>query len=114
LSLAASGRLSELDSLDWDERPAVCVVMAAEGYPDTYTKGKEISGLHDAAAITGAKVFHAGTTTKDMKVLTNGGRVLGVTAIGETLADAKARAYAAVEQISWQGGWCRSDISDKA
>ena len=114
LSLAASGRLCELESLEWDDRPTVCVVMAAEGYPEDYKKGLEISGLSEADEVPGAKVFHAGTTAKDMKVLTAGGRVLGVTAIGDTLADAKAQAYAATEKISWQGSWYRTDISDKA
>ena len=114
LSLAASGRLCELDSLDWDERSAVCVVMASEGYPDSYAKGKQIHGLDAADSVPGAKVFHAGTAAKDMKVLTDGGRVLGVTALGQTLADAKESAYAAVGKIGWEGGWCRSDISDKA
>ncbi|MFY9257095.1 MAG: phosphoribosylamine--glycine ligase [Fuerstiella sp.] len=114
LSLAASGRLCELESLEWDDRPTVCVVMAAEGYPEDYKKGLEISGLSEADDVPGAKVFHAGTTAKDMKVLTAGGRVLGVTAIGDNLAEAKANAYAAAEKISWQGSWYRTDISDKA
>ncbi len=114
LSLAASGRLCELEPLEWDERPAVCVVMAAKGYPDKYGKGKEIHGLEEAAMVTDAKVFHAGTVAKDQKVLSDGGRVLGVTALGNTLAEAKTAAYSAVERISWDGGWCRTDISDKA
>lgn len=114
LSLAASGRLAELEGLDWDPRPAVCVVMAAEGYPGSYKKGQAIDGLDNADRCQDAKVFHAGTTAKDMKVLTNGGRVLGVTALGSNLDDAKANAYRAVNQIAWDGGWFRTDISDKA
>ncbi|MEZ6130968.1 MAG: phosphoribosylamine--glycine ligase [Planctomycetaceae bacterium] len=114
LSLAASGRLSELEGLEWDPRPAVCVVMASEGYPDSYQKGRVISGLEEAAAIPDTQVFHAGTTAKDMQVLNDGGRVLGITAVGETLADAKAAAYRAVSRIRWDGGWYRTDISDKA
>lgn len=114
LSLAASGRLAELEGLDWDERPAVCVVMASEGYPGKYRNGRAIEGLDNADRCRDAKVFHAGTTAKDMSVLTNGGRVLGVTALGPTLSDAKANAYSAVNQITWDGGWFRTDISDKA
>jgi len=114
LSLAACGRLSELDCLEWDPRPAVCVVMASEGYPDSYQKGRVINGLSDASAVSNTQVFHAGTTAKDMQVLNDGGRVLGVTSLGDTLADAKATAYRAVNQIQWDGGWYRTDISDKA
>ncbi|MEZ6061242.1 MAG: phosphoribosylamine--glycine ligase [Planctomycetaceae bacterium] len=114
LSLAADGRLAELEGLDWDPRPAVCVVMASEGYPGDYEKGREISGIDEADAMPDVKVFHAGTVEKDSRILNAGGRVLGVTATGATIADAKVAAYAAVEQIHWAGGWCRSDISDKA
>lgn len=114
LSLAASGRLSETEGLDWDARPAVCVVMASEGYPESYEKGRVIEGIEDADALGDTKVFHAGTTPKDMQVLNDGGRVLGVTAIGDSIADAKAAAYRAVSKISWDGGWNRTDISDKA
>lgn len=114
LSLAASGRLAELEGLDWDPRPAVCVVMASEGYPDGYEKGRVIDGLGDAGMLPDTQVFHAGTKAKDMQILNDGGRVLGVTAVGTTLADAKAAAYLAAGKIHWQGGWYRSDISDKA
>jgi phosphoribosylamine---glycine ligase len=114
LSLAASGRLAELEGLEWDERPAVCVVMASEGYPGSYSKGHVISGISEADRLTDSKVFHAGTTGKDMQVLTDGGRVLGVTAMGDSIATAKQAAYQAVEKISWNGAWNRSDISDKA
>jgi phosphoribosylamine--glycine ligase len=114
LLLAATGRLSELESLDWDPRPAVCVVMASEGYPGDYKKGHAISGLDQANAVPDAKVFHAGTAIRNGEVVNAGGRVLGVTALGETIAEAKSRAYEAADKISWEGGWCRRDISDKA
>jgi phosphoribosylamine--glycine ligase len=114
LMLAATGRLAELESLEWDPRPAVCVVMASEGYPGEYTKGQVINGIEAANQVPGAKVFHAGTTLKYGEVVNAGGRVLGVTALGETLSDAKQAAYAAVNKISWQGSWFRTDISDKA
>jgi phosphoribosylamine--glycine ligase len=113
LLLAAQGRLAELDGLVWDPRPAVCVVMASEGYPGNFEKGRVISGLDAADQIPDVKVFHAGTTLKNGEVLNTGGRVLGVTALGDTISDAKATAYAAVDRIQWQGGWCRRDISDK-
>ncbi len=114
LMMAATGRLSELEGLDWDPRPAVCVVMASEGYPGDYTKGHDISGIEDADALPDVKVFHAGTAMKNGEVVNTGGRVLGVTAMGATVAEAKARAYEAVDKISWKGGWCRRDISDRA
>ncbi len=114
LLLAATGRLTELESLDWDPRPAVCVVMASEGYPGDYAKGRPITGIQDADALPDTKVFHAGTAIKNGEVVNAGGRVLGVTALGDTIAQAKQHAYAAVQKIQWQGGWCRSDISDKA
>ena len=114
LSLAASGRLAELDPIEWHDDAAVCVVMASEGYPGSYEKGRVIEGLEEAAKLPETKVFHAGTTAKDMQVLNDGGRVLGVTALGGSIQDAKAAAYKAVDKISWPGGWNRSDISDKA
>jgi phosphoribosylamine--glycine ligase len=114
LLLAATGRLAELESLDWDPRPAVCVVMASEGYPGDYAKGRTITGLQEADALPDTKVFHAGTAIRHGEVVNTGGRVLGVTALGDTIAEAKQNAYAAVDKIKWQGGWCRTDISDKA
>jgi len=114
LMLAATGKLAELESLDWDPRPAVCVVMASEGYPGEYAKGRTITGIPEADALPDTKVFHAGTTIKNGHVINTGGRVLGVTALGDSIAAAKQNAYAAVEKIQWQGGWCRRDISDKA
>lgn len=108
-------RLSEIGELQWDDRPSVCVVMASEGYPEAYEKGKVIRGLDDAAKLDDVKVFHAGTTHNDAgDVITNGGRVLGVTALGTSVSNAKLRAYEAVKCIRWDGAWCRKDISDKA
>jgi phosphoribosylamine--glycine ligase len=88
--------------------------MASEGYPGSYEKGREITGLADAADVEDVKVFHAGTKLEDEKVTTDGGRVLGVTAIGNTISAAKLKAYTAVQKIRWPGAWCRKDISDKA
>lgn len=110
----SEGRLKEVDHLEWDPRPSICVVMASEGYPGDYSKGHVIRGLDEAAKVEGVKVFHAGTELRDGEVVTNGGRVLGVTAIGDRLGDAKLRAYQAVKAIRWPGAWCRHDISDKA
>ncbi|MFN9916600.1 MAG: phosphoribosylglycinamide synthetase C domain-containing protein, partial [Pirellulaceae bacterium] len=95
LLLAAQGRLAELDGLEWDPRPAVCVVMASEGYPGNFEKGRVITGLDEADQIPDVKVFHAGTTLRNGEVLNTGGRVLGVTALGETIVEAKATAYTA-------------------
>ena len=100
--------------LQWDPRPAVCVVMASGGYPGSYAKGFEITGVDDAEAAEDVKVFVAGAQSQDGRLVTSGGRVLGVTALGATIADAKARAYQAVDRISWQDCYCRRDIADKA
>jgi len=108
------GKLDELPPLKWDERPSVCVVMASEGYPENYEKGRPIRGLEEAAAIPDVKVFHSGTQVVDGQVVTAGGRVLAVTALGESIAAAKLQAYRAVKCIRWQGAWCRKDIADKA
>jgi phosphoribosylamine---glycine ligase len=108
------GRLDELAPLKWDERPSVCVVMASEGYPGEYEKGRPIRGLEEAGAIQNVKVFHSGTTLVDGQVVTAGGRVLAVTALGNTIAAAKLQAYTAVKCIRWPGAWCRKDIADKA
>ncbi len=114
LSAAADGRLSEFADLDWDDRAAVCVVMASEGYPGPYQKGRRIRGLEEAAKLTDSKVFHAGTVKHGDDVVTDGGRVLGVTALGSDITAAKKRAYEVVKCIRWDGAWCRKDISDKA
>ncbi|MEN1681962.1 MAG: phosphoribosylamine--glycine ligase [Planctomycetota bacterium] len=107
-------RLEEIDPPEWDPRPAVCVVMASEGYPGGYEKGFPIRGLGEAAELPDTKVFHASTASIDGQVVNTGGRVLGVTAMGDTIAQAKLAAYRAVKCIRWQGAWCRKDISDKA
>lgn len=97
-----------------DPRPTVCVVMASEGYPGAYTKGKAITGLQAAAQVEGVEVFHAGTATKGRQTVTNGGRVLGVTAIGDTIQSAIDRAYLAAKEIQWQGCYYRRDIGHRA
>jgi phosphoribosylamine--glycine ligase len=99
--------------LENDPRPSVCVVMASGGYPGAYETGYEITGIAEAEA-TGAKVFHAGTVRKDGKLLTAGGRVLGVTAQGDDLRKAQGNAYAAVKKISFKAAHYRSDIAGKA
>jgi phosphoribosylamine---glycine ligase len=98
----------------WDPRPSVSVVMASAGYPGNYERGLPIRGLDEAAKVPDVKVFHSGTATADGKVVTNGGRVLTVTALGNSIPAAKLSAYTAVKQIRWPGAWCRKDISDKA
>jgi len=109
------GTLDQLPPLDWDERTAVCVVMASEGYPGEYKKGFPILGLDEAAKVPNTKVFHAGTAINASgEIVSNGGRVLGVTGLGVTVAEAKLAAYSAVKCIRWEGAWCRTDISDKA
>jgi phosphoribosylamine--glycine ligase len=116
LEAVVEDRLAEFpqERLDWDPRPAVCVVVASQGYPGPYAKGKVISGLQEAARLPDVKVFHAGTALLNNLVVTDGGRVLGVTALGETLADAKRRAYEAVAKIHFPGAFYRTDIADKA
>jgi phosphoribosylamine--glycine ligase len=114
LEATVDGRLHEIESLAWDPRPAVCVVMASEGYPGNYEKGKPIRGLDEAARLPDVKVFHAGTAVRDGEVVSDGGRVLGVTALGDSISLAKLQAYKAVKCIRWSGAWCRKDISDKA
>ncbi|VAW35926.1 Phosphoribosylamine--glycine ligase [hydrothermal vent metagenome] len=113
LLAAAQERLSEI-TLNWSDKTALCVVMTAEGYPGSYRKGDVIEGLQDAADITDAVVFHAGTAEKDGAVTTCGGRVLGVTGLGENIEEAIKTAYTAVEQIRWDGAYYRRDIGAKA
>ena len=114
LEATVDGRLDELEPLKWDPRPSVCVVMASEGYPGPYERGIPIRGLDEATQLPDVKVFHAGTAVRDNQVVTNGGRVLGVTALGNSISAAKLQAYTAVRCIRWRGAWCRKDISDKA
>jgi len=113
LEACVDGTLDRVD-LEWDPRPAVCVVMASGGYPGTYEKGLEIRGLEDAAALDDVVVFHAGTRQEAGKVVTAGGRVLGVTALGDDIPSAIERAYRAVRRISWPGVHYRRDIGRKA
>ncbi len=98
----------------WKPRACVCVVMAAGGYPGRYEKGKPIQGLDAAGKVRDAVVFHAGTRAQDGRVVTSGGRVLGVTALGGTLQDAVKQAYEAVGKISWERAMYRRDIAGKA
>ncbi|MFM7845074.1 MAG: phosphoribosylamine--glycine ligase [Planctomycetota bacterium] len=114
LEATVDGRLHELDAPQWDPRPAVGVVMASAGYPGEYEAGFPIRGLEQAAELADVKVFHSGTKVEGLDVVNYGGRVLTVTALGDSIADAKLRAYTAVKLIRWQGAWCRKDISDKA
>jgi phosphoribosylamine--glycine ligase len=114
LEATVDGQLDQIAPLQCDPRPAVCVVMASEGYPGAYQRGHVIRGLDDAARVADVKVFHAGTSLVDAQVVTNGGRVLGVTALGSSVAAAKLQAYTGVKCIRWPGAWCRKDISDKA
>jgi phosphoribosylamine--glycine ligase len=103
------GILKEVD-LRWYDEAALCVVMAAEGYPDDPQRGSEIGSLDAAASGSEVKIFHAGTKRDGARLLADGGRVLGVTALGGDLAMARGRAYGAVDKIEWPGGFCRRDI----
>jgi phosphoribosylamine--glycine ligase len=107
------GQLKNFD-LRWFPDPALTVVMATKGYPGDYGKGSLIEGLDEAAGIEGVEIFHAGTTSRDGKILANGGRVLNVCATGKTVAEAQARAYQAVDLIKWPQGFCRRDIGWQA
>jgi phosphoribosylamine--glycine ligase len=101
-------------TLKWDPRPAVCVVMASGGYPGDYEKGKVITGIDEANQLEDVFVFQAGTKEQDGKLLTSGGRVLGVTAVGADIGEAQKQAYKAVEKIKFDGAYYRRDIADKA
>ncbi len=113
LVATAEARLEEV-SIDWDPRPAVCVVVASGGYPGSYESGYPISGLDEAEKQPDVVVFHAGTAKKDGKIVTAGGRVLSVTALGETLAAAQAKAYAAAKLIDFTGIHYRKDIGSRS
>jgi len=113
LDASVSGTLGKME-LKWSPLASVCVVMASGGYPGNYPKGKVITGLEAANALPDAKVFHAGTALKDGQIVTNGGRVLGVTALGKDLRAAQAAAYAAVDKIHFEGAQVRRDIAAKA
>jgi phosphoribosylamine--glycine ligase len=113
LIAAHDGQLATFD-LRWYGHAALTVVMAAQGYPGAYDKGSAIEGLAEAAALEDVEIFHAGTKAEGGKILANGGRVLNVCGTGKTIAEAQARAYAAVDTISWPGGFCRRDIGWRA
>jgi len=108
---SVDGKLSSMPLISWKNQSAVCVVLASEGYPESYAKNEEISGFNSVP--NEAYVFHAGTKKVDEKILSNGGRVLGVTALGDSLQSAITNAYAAAEKISWFHKYCRKDIGKK-
>jgi phosphoribosylamine--glycine ligase len=110
---AIDGKLNRVE-MKIDPRPTVCVVMASGGYPGSYAKGKIIKGITNAQAINGVEVFHAGTARKNSRIVTNGGRVLGITAVGNTLQNAIKKCYQAVDRISWTNCYFRRDIGGKA
>ncbi len=116
LEAVADERLDQFEGkIEWDPRPAVCVVLCSGGYPGKYDTGKAVNGIDEADALPDVKVFHAGTKLDPKgRVVTDGGRVLAVTALGSDLAAAKAQAYAAVKLISFPGMHYRTDIADKA
>jgi phosphoribosylamine---glycine ligase len=111
IKASIDGTLSTLPKISWKRQSAVCVVLASKGYPDSYPKNEEIHGLE--IQDNNSYVFHAGTKCTHGKILTNGGRVLGVTALGEKLEDAISNAYARIEKISWPSKYCRTDIGKK-
>ncbi|HZP10471.1 phosphoribosylamine--glycine ligase [Methyloceanibacter sp.] len=113
LVAVADGKLGRL-ALDWYDDAALCIVMAAQGYPGAYAKGTEIKGLDKASADPAVQVFHAGTKRDGAHVLADGGRVLGVTARGKDIREAQSRAYAAANKIDWPGGFFRRDIGWRA
>jgi phosphoribosylamine--glycine ligase len=113
LEAIPQGRLDQVD-IAWNDAASLCLVLASRGYPGAYEKGLPIEGLEAAARQEGVVVFHAGTATKDGRIVTSGGRVLGVTALGRDVAQARERAYAAAELIRWPGKYARTDIGMKA
>jgi phosphoribosylamine--glycine ligase len=113
LEACMKGTLSQ-HRIEWDKRASVCVVMASKGYPGDYEKGKVIKGLKEVSRMEGAFVFHAGTALKEDQMITNGGRVLGVTGLGEDIPRAIEKAYQAVKKISWDGVHYRTDIGQRA
>jgi len=113
LLACAEGNLAGI-TLNWSQHAAVTIVMAAKGYPGDYAKGEPIGGLAQAGQVPDVQIFHAGTSARDGKILSNGGRVLNITAIGETITQAVSRAYSAVDRLDWPGGFCRRDIAWRA
>jgi phosphoribosylamine--glycine ligase len=113
LVAARDGVLKSFD-LRWYDETALTVVMATKGYPGNFAKGSLIEGLQEAAKVEDVEIFHAGTRAEDGRILANGGRVLNVCALGPTVKEAQARAYAAVDRIRWPDGFCRRDIGWQA
>ena len=113
LEASADGTLDKI-KLKWRDESALVVVMAANGYPGKYAKGSEIKSLDTASKMKDVVIFHAGTKADGDAVVSNGGRVLGITAIGETVRDAQQNAYDAVDALDWDGGFCRRDIGWRA
>ncbi len=111
IQASIDGKLSSLPPMSWKKQSAVCVILASKGYPDSYTKNEEVHGLEISTAHS--QVFHSGTKNENGKILTNGGRVLGVTATGDNLEDAIKKAYARVDKISWPSKYYRTDIGKK-
>ena len=114
LAALLAARDGKLQPLEWNDAVALTVVMASKGYPGGYEKGHVITGLDEAANMPGVTVFHAGTEKRGNDIVAVGGRVLNVTALGKDVAQAQARAYAAVEKIRWQGAFYRTDIGWRA
>jgi phosphoribosylamine--glycine ligase len=114
LTVLLAARDGKLKPLEWREEVALTVVMASKGYPGSYEKGHIISGLDAAAKLPGITIFHAGTEKRGSDIVAVGGRVLNVTALGKDVAQAQARAYAAVGLIHWEGAFCRHDIGWRA
>ena len=111
LNASVDGTLEKLPPISWKNKSAVCIVLASNGYPESYPKGDEISGLENI--FDNAYIFHAGTKKQNKKIITNGGRVLGVTALGDTLESAINNAYDVTEKISWKNKYSRTDIGKK-
>jgi len=112
LKSSSDGELAKMPAISWKRQSAVCIVLASKGYPESYPKNDEIAGL-DLVDGNDAVVFHAGTKLENNKVLTNGGRVLGVTALGDSLQSAITNAYSAAGLITWKNKYCRTDIGKK-
>ena len=108
---SVDGTLEKMSPISWKNKSAVCIVLASKGYPESYTKGDKIFGLGEA--YDDAYIFHAGTKEQDKKIITNGGRVFGVTALGDTLESAIKHAYGVTEKITWENKYLRTDIGKK-
>lgn len=113
LEASATGMLHML-SITWSDEPSICVVMAANGYPGAYQKGSVINGLDDAENVPNVQIFHAGTREDNGRIVANGGRVLGISAVGKNFLQAREAAYAAIDKIDWPDGFCRRDIGWRA